>query len=223
MVGGGISGMTAAIEAAECGKDVVLVETNPSLGGRVSQLYKYFPKLCYPTCGMEINLKRLKAQKRLRVLTLAEVQKIDGKAGDYSVSIKLKPRYVNENCTACGACAEAVSAEIPNPHNYGLNNMKAAYLPHAMAYPQRYVLDAFDHRHAGRRQGQGRVQVRRHRPRHEGRDASRSRSARLSGRPAGGRTMPPRFSRTAMAVSRTSSPASSSSVCSIRSVPPAAS
>ena len=114
---------------------MVLVETNPSLGGRVSQLYKYFPKLCHPTCGMEINLKRLKALKRLRVLTLAEVQKIDGKAGDNSVSIKIKPRYVNENCTACGACTDAVSAEIPNPHNYGLNKMKAAYLPHAMAYP----------------------------------------------------------------------------------------
>jgi quinone-modifying oxidoreductase subunit QmoA len=141
VVGGGISGMTAALEAAECGKDVVLVETTPSLGGRVSPLYKYFPKLCHPTCGLEINLKRLKAQKHLRVLTLAEVQKIDGKAGDYSVTLKLKPRYVNENCTACGACADAVSAEIPNPHNYGLNNMKAAYLPHAMAYPQRYVLD----------------------------------------------------------------------------------
>jgi quinone-modifying oxidoreductase, subunit QmoA len=83
----------------------------------------------------------LKALKRLRVVTLAEVQKIDGKAGDYSVALKIKPRYVNENCTACGACADAVSAEIPNPHNYGLNKMKAAYLPHAMAYPQRYVLD----------------------------------------------------------------------------------
>ena len=51
VVGGGISGMTAALEAAECGKDVVLIEKNPSLGGRVAQLYKYFPKLCRPTCG----------------------------------------------------------------------------------------------------------------------------------------------------------------------------
>jgi quinone-modifying oxidoreductase subunit QmoA len=142
VVGGGISGMTAALEAAECGKDVVLVEKNPSLGGRVSQLYRYFPKLCHPTCGLEINLKRLKANKRIRVLTLAEVAKVEGKAGDYSVTLKVKPRYVNENCTACGACGEAVSAEIPNPFNYNLNNMKAAYLPHSMAYPQRYVLDA---------------------------------------------------------------------------------
>ncbi|MEK6551417.1 MAG: FAD-dependent oxidoreductase, partial [Pseudomonadota bacterium] len=141
VVGGGISGMTAAIEAAECGKDVVLVEKQPALGGRVSQLYKYFPKLCHPTCGMEINLKRLKAQPRLRVLTLTEVTKIEGKPGDYSVTLKIKPRYVNENCTACGACADAVSAEIDDAHNYNLSKIKAAYLPNAMAYPQRYVLD----------------------------------------------------------------------------------
>lgn len=141
VVGGGISGMTAAIEAAECGKDVVLVEKSPSLGGRVSQLYKYFPKLCHPTCGMEINLRRLKANKRIRVLTLAEVTAITGQSGDYTATIKISPRYVNENCTACGACAEAVSKEVADPFNYGMNTMKGAYLPFAMAYPQRYVLD----------------------------------------------------------------------------------
>ena len=66
VVGGGISGMTAALEAAECGKDVVLLEKNPALGGRVSQLYRYFPKLCHPICGLEINLRRLKGSRRIR-------------------------------------------------------------------------------------------------------------------------------------------------------------
>lgn len=141
VVGGGISGMTAALEAAECGKDVVLVEKTAALGGRVSQFYKYFPKLCHPTCGMEINLRRLKANTRVRVLTLAEVTAISGAAGDYTATVKISPRYVNENCTACGACTRAVTAEIDNPFNYGMNKMKAAYLPFAMAYPQRYVLD----------------------------------------------------------------------------------
>jgi quinone-modifying oxidoreductase subunit QmoA len=141
VVGGGISGMTAAIEAAETGKDVILIEKSASLGGRVSQLYKYFPKLCHPTCGLEINLRRLKANKRIRVLTLAQVEKIDGKAGDYSVTLKIAPRYVNENCTACGECEKAVSAEIANPFNYNMNKIKAAYLPFNMAYPQRFVLD----------------------------------------------------------------------------------
>ena len=59
VVGGGISGMTAAIEAAECGKQVVLVEKSPTLGGRTALLYRYFPKLCHPTCGLEINLRRI--------------------------------------------------------------------------------------------------------------------------------------------------------------------
>jgi quinone-modifying oxidoreductase subunit QmoA len=141
VVGGGISGMTAALEAAECGKDVVLIEKNPTLGGRTALLYRYFPKLCHPTCGLEINLRRIKSNSRLRVLTLAEVTAIAGSRGDYTATVRLTPRYVNENCTACGACADAVSTLIGNPSNYNLNQMKAAYLPHAMAYPQRYVLD----------------------------------------------------------------------------------
>jgi len=141
VVGGGISGMTAALEAAECGKNVVLIEKNPALGGRTALLYRYFPKLCHPTCGLEINLRRIKSNSRLRVLTLAEVTAIAGSRGDYTATVKLTPRYVNENCTACGACADAVSTLIGNPSNYNLNQMKAAYLPHAMAYPQRYVLD----------------------------------------------------------------------------------
>ena len=65
VVGGGISGMTAALEAAETGKQVVLVEKRPYLGGRVSQLYKYFPKLCFPTCGLEINQRRAKMNPNL--------------------------------------------------------------------------------------------------------------------------------------------------------------
>jgi quinone-modifying oxidoreductase subunit QmoA len=141
VVGGGISGMTAALDAAECGKRVVLVEKNPSLGGRVSQLYRYFPKLCHPTCGLEINLRRLKGNRNVRVLTMAEVTAITGAKGDYTATIKLSPRYVNENCTACGDCASAVEAEVPDRFNYNMSKTKAAYLPHLMAYPQRYVLD----------------------------------------------------------------------------------
>lgn len=141
VVGGGISGMTAALEAAETGKNVVLVEKNPSLGGRTSQLYRYFPKLCHPTCGLEINLRRLKGNPRVRVLTLAEVTGINGSTGNYSATIRVKPRYVNENCTICGACGDAVETMVDDPFNYNLGQHKAAYLPHAMAYPQRFVLD----------------------------------------------------------------------------------
>jgi quinone-modifying oxidoreductase subunit QmoA len=141
VVGGGISGMTAALEAAECGKQVLLVEKNPSIGGRVSQLYKYFPKLCFPSCGLEINLRRLKANRNLRLLTLTEVSAVSGSAGNYSVTLKTAPRYVNENCTACGECEKAVETTFASEYDYGMKQRKGAYLPFNMAYPQRYVLD----------------------------------------------------------------------------------
>ena len=141
VAGGGISGLTAALEAAECGKQVLLVEKAPTVGGRVGQMYKYFPKLCFPTCGLEIQYRRLKANKNVRMLTMSEITAVSGAEGNYSVTIKQSPRYVNDNCTACGACGEAVEAEFADEHNYGMKKRKGAYLPHQMAYPQRYVLD----------------------------------------------------------------------------------
>jgi len=141
VVGGGISGITAALEAAECGREVVLVERSPTLGGRSALLYRYFPKMCHPTCGLEINLRRLKGNRKVRVMTMVDVVRIEGQRGAYTATLKLRPRYVNENCTACGDCATAISAEIPNAYNYGQGSIKAAHLPFAMAYPQRYVLD----------------------------------------------------------------------------------
>ncbi|HHB12833.1 MAG TPA: CoB--CoM heterodisulfide reductase iron-sulfur subunit A family protein, partial [Chromatiales bacterium] len=141
VVGGGISGVTAALEAAEAGKDVILLEKRPYIGGRVTQLYKYFPKLCFPTCGLEINQRRIKANPNLRLFTMAEVTEVSGQEGDYTVKVTLHPRYVNENCTACGECAKAVEAEFDDEFNYNLKKRKGAYLPYAMAYPERYVLD----------------------------------------------------------------------------------
>jgi quinone-modifying oxidoreductase, subunit QmoA len=141
VVGGGISGLTVALEAAECGKQVIIAEKMPTLGGRTALLYRYFPKMCHPVCGLEINLNRLKGNRNVRVLTMAEVVAITGTRGAYTATLKISPRYVTEQCTACGDCGKAVSAEVPNPYNYGLNKMKAAYLPHGMAYPQRYVVD----------------------------------------------------------------------------------
>ncbi|HEX5637167.1 MAG TPA: FAD-dependent oxidoreductase [Gammaproteobacteria bacterium] len=141
VVGGGVSGMTAALEAAEAGKQVILVEKRAYVGGRVTQLYKYFPKLCFPTCGLEINQRRVKGNPNVTVLTMAEVARLEGSAGNYSATIKISPRYVNSNCTACGDCERAVSAEYPDDYNYGLNKHKGAYRPYRMAYPERFVID----------------------------------------------------------------------------------
>ena len=142
VIGGGIAGMTTAIEAAEVGRDVILVERNPYLGGRVAQFYHYFPKQCPPSCGLEINFRRIKQNERITVLTQSEVSAVSGDAGNYEVTIKQQPRFVNERCTACGDCEKACEIEVENSFDYGLSKRKAAYLPTNMAYPYRYVIDA---------------------------------------------------------------------------------
>lgn len=141
VVGGGISGLTIAIEAAETGYEVVIVEKNPYLGGRVAQFNKYFPKLCPPACGLEINFRRIRFNPRVTYYTLAEVENISGQPGNYSVTVKLNPRYVNDKCVGCNACAEVCPVEVPNDFNYGLDKRKAAYLPYEQAFPFQYVID----------------------------------------------------------------------------------
>jgi len=141
VIGGGISGITAAIEASEAGCEVVLVEKNPYLGGRVAQLSQYFPKLCPPTCGLEINFRRIKTSPRIRCLTLSQVEKITGGPGNYKATIQRTPRYVNANCTACGACVEACPVERADDFNCGMSKTKAIYLPFDMAHPLQFVID----------------------------------------------------------------------------------
>jgi quinone-modifying oxidoreductase subunit QmoA len=141
VVGGGIAGITAAVEAAEAGCEVFLVEKEAYLGGRVAQLNKYFTKLCPPYCGLEINFQRLRKNHRIRVFTLAEVGRIEGHAGNFDVAIRQHPRYVNERCTACNKCVDVCPSDRPNVFNFGMDTTKAIYLPHAMAFPMKYAID----------------------------------------------------------------------------------
>ncbi len=141
VVGGGISGMTTAIEAAEVGYEVYLIEKSPSLGGRVVQMNQYFPKLCPPQCGVEINYKRIRVNPKIRYFTLAEVEKISGTPGNFDVTIRLNPRYVNDKCTACNKCVEVCPVGRSSDYNYAMDKTKAIYLAHEMAFPMKYVID----------------------------------------------------------------------------------
>ena len=141
VIGGGFSGLTAALEAAEVGHEVYIVEQEPYLGGRVAQLKHYFPKLCPPTCGLEINFQRIRKNPRVKQFTMAQVTQVTGGPGNYEAKIKVKPRFVNSNCTACDKCVEVCPVERDSDYDFGMGKTKAIYRPHLMSFPMRYVID----------------------------------------------------------------------------------
>jgi quinone-modifying oxidoreductase subunit QmoA len=141
VVGGGIAGMTAAVEAAEVGYRVILVEKEACLGGRVMRMHRYFPKMCPPTCGFEVNARRIRQNPRITVHTLATVDGLSGIAGKFTAAITKRPRYVTGEHSLDESMTERLTSERVNAFNYGMDNTKALYLPHDMAYPPVYVLD----------------------------------------------------------------------------------
>lgn len=141
VVGGGVAGITASVEAAEMGMTVALAEKNPYLGGRVVQLFKYFPKLCPPQCGLEIFTKRIKQLGNLRILTNAEVKSVKKDGDFYDSRVVIHPRYVNDRCTACGKCVDVCPVTRPDTFNLSMGNTKAIYLPNPYSYPFIYAID----------------------------------------------------------------------------------
>ncbi|MCF8226531.1 MAG: FAD-dependent oxidoreductase [Bacteroidales bacterium] len=141
IIGGGISGVTAAVELAEAGKEVILAERTSHLGGNVVKMHNYFPKLCPPACGMEINFRRIRNNTRIRVLTHAEVLSIEGVTGEKRVRIKISGKRVNDLCTACGECVEVCPEERPDQFNYNFGVTRAIYMPYPLAFPQKYEID----------------------------------------------------------------------------------
>jgi len=136
-----MAGITAAVESAELGREVFLVEKTPSLGGRVAGMKQYFPKLCPPYCGLEINYRRIKENPRISVFTSTEVTKIEGSSGNYTVTIKVTPRFVKEDlCDPVRPFAD-LEDSVPNSYNYGLNNKKPVQVPHELAFPYAPVVD----------------------------------------------------------------------------------
>jgi quinone-modifying oxidoreductase subunit QmoA len=141
VVGAGIAGISAALETAECGKEVILVESAPTVGGRVVLNHHYFPKMCPPTCGMEINTRRLERNPHVRVLTGTRVSAADRSNGGWRVTLLRSPSYVNDRCTACGDCREVCPGRVSDPLNQDMCQVPAIRLPHPSAWPQRFTLD----------------------------------------------------------------------------------
>jgi heterodisulfide reductase subunit A-like polyferredoxin len=141
VVGAGIAGVTTALEAAEAGQEVVLVEREPSVGGRVLKNHQYFPKLCPPSCGMEINTRRLSKNPLVRVLLRSQVAAARREGAGWRVAVRRSAEHVTSACTACGDCGKVCPARVPDPFNLGMGQVPAIRIPHADAWPRRYVMD----------------------------------------------------------------------------------
>ena len=141
VVGGGIAGMTAAVETAEVGHDVLLVEQGPSLGGRVLQMHRYFPKMCPPACGFELNARRVRQSSRISVLTLASVIELERRNPYFEARIRVRPRHVTGAAPLDDALAEQLQGERPDEENAGIGTTKALYWPHDLAVPPLPVID----------------------------------------------------------------------------------
>ncbi len=140
IIGGGISGITAAVELAESGIEIVLVEKEPYLGGKVSQFNNYFPKLCPPACGLEINYRRIRSSPRITYYTGAEVTGIYGVEDDFRVKLSLEARLIDNHCTACGKCAGVCPVERRAEPGI-LTRQKAVYINGGLAFPVKYTID----------------------------------------------------------------------------------
>jgi heterodisulfide reductase subunit A len=144
IVGGGISGIEAALSLGEQGYRVILVEKTPSVGGRMAQLDKTFPTLDCSICILAPKMVEVARHPNVELLTYSEVQKLTGEAGNFNVKILKKSRYVDiEKCTGCGACVEKCPMKkIPSEFEEGMGNRKAIYIPFPQAVPRKATIDA---------------------------------------------------------------------------------
>ena len=141
VVGGGISGITTAVEIAEVGKEVILIEQKPYLGGNGRKMNNYFPKLGPPACGLEINFRRIRQNRRIKYYTSTTLFEISGEKNNFSVRLRSAPQYIKDNCTACGKCVVVCPEERPDEFNYDFSKTKAIYFPHEMAFPAKFFID----------------------------------------------------------------------------------
>lgn len=143
VIGGGIAGIQTALDIADAGYKVDIVEKSPSIGGRMSQLDKTFPTLDCSACILTPKMVEAAANENITIHTYSEVERVSGFVGNFTVDIRKKARYVDLNkCTGCGVCQEKCpSKKTLNEFNRGLNTRTAIYTPFAQAIPNVPVID----------------------------------------------------------------------------------
>ena len=144
VIGGGIAGIQTALDIADAGYQVDIVEKTPSIGGRMSQLDKTFPTLDCSACILTPKMVEAASHENITIHTYSEVEKVSGFVGNFTVDIRKKARYVDmDKCTGCGICQEKCPSKKPlNEFNRGLNTRSAIYTPFAQAIPNVPVIDA---------------------------------------------------------------------------------
>ena len=144
VIGGGIAGITAALDIADAGFPVDIVEKNVTVGGKMAMLDKTFPTLDCASCIVTPKMTEVSQNPNIRILSYSEVVGVKGYIGNFTIDIKRNPRYVDETkCTGCGACMEVCpNKKVPNAFNLNLNNRKAIDIPFAQAVPKVANIDA---------------------------------------------------------------------------------
>ncbi len=144
VIGGGIAGIQTALDIAEAGFEVDIVEKSPTIGGKMAQIDKTFPTLDCAACILTPKMVDAAQNDKITIYSYSEVESVKGFVGNFRVGIRRKARYVDETkCTGCGLCTEKCpQRKVPNEFNLGLDNRRAIYIPFAQAVPKVATIDA---------------------------------------------------------------------------------
>ncbi|HVP26780.1 MAG TPA: CoB-CoM heterodisulfide reductase HdrA2 [Candidatus Bathyarchaeia archaeon] len=141
IIGGGVAGIQAALDLADTGYKVYLVEKEPSIGGMMARIDKTFPTMDCSICILAPKMSDVGHHPNIELLTNSEVTEVKGYIGNFKAKVLKKPRYVTKDCSACGECTKVCPIAVPNEFDVGLAIRHGIYTPFAQAVPATYIID----------------------------------------------------------------------------------